>query len=231
MNTPSVLSTSHRSYTDEFKHNAIQQLNSGNSLRTVSACLGISKNSLLRWKSQIQPETLVLTAPLVNPDSLSDSLPQQALALLSSGRSVVDVAALLNVSNRRIHQWRNEQTQLGHPSTDKRRLYDEAFRQEALQQIRRGVSVRKLSQTLGVTQMTLHKWKREQLHEKDCTIMDELPRTGTRKSAPSGADTVSEESVSSHSIASLLEQLRIVEAERDVLKKAFVILLRAEDLV
>ena len=84
-------------------------------------------------------------------------------------------------------------------TTIKRRKYDEDFKRSALKMIDNGQSVRSVSQSLGVSENQLHKWKRE--------IKRTKPETEKE-------------------IAELRARLRQVEMERDILKKALCIFSR-----
>lgn len=78
-----------------------------------------------------------------------------------------------------------------------RRKYDDAFKQQALQMIRLGQSVPAIAQSLGISEGLLYKWK-----------------LALRPSA------VDEE------VTQLRHQLKQVETERDILKKALSIFSR-----
>jgi transposase len=80
-----------------------------------------------------------------------------------------------------------------------RRKYDEDFKRSALKMIDNGQSVRSVSQSLGVSENQLHKWKRE-----------------VKRTCP---ETEKE-------VAELRARLRQVETERDILKKALCIFSR-----
>jgi transposase len=79
------------------------------------------------------------------------------------------------------------------------RKYDEEFKRSALKLIENGQSVRSVSQSLGVAEGLLHKWK---------------------KAARSHA------SPSNQEVTELRARLRQVEMERDILKKALSIFSR-----
>jgi transposase len=84
-------------------------------------------------------------------------------------------------------------------ATLNRRKYDEDFKRSALKMIDNGQSVRSVSQSLGVSENQLHKWKRE--------IKRTKPETEKE-------------------VAELRARLRQVETERDILKKALCIFSR-----
>lgn len=78
-----------------------------------------------------------------------------------------------------------------------RRKYDDAFKQQALQMIRLGQPVPAIAQSLGVSEGLLYKWKQ--------TLR------------PSAVD---------EEVSHLRHQLKQVETERDILKKALSIFSR-----
>jgi transposase len=78
-----------------------------------------------------------------------------------------------------------------------RRKYDDAFKQQALQLLRLGQSVPTVAQTLGISEGVLYKWKQ-----------------ATRTSA------------TDQELEQLRKQLKQVETERDILKKALSIFCR-----
>jgi transposase len=80
-----------------------------------------------------------------------------------------------------------------------RRKYDDEFKRNALQLIEQGQSVRSVAQALGVAEGQLHKWK----------------RAARRQASPD-----------QHEVAELRAQLRQLQVERDILKKALAIFSR-----
>ena len=78
-----------------------------------------------------------------------------------------------------------------------RRKYDDAFKQQALQMLRLGQSVPAVAQALGISQGVLYKWK--------------------QATCASAADQELEQ---------LRKQLKQVDTERDILKKALSIFCR-----
>lgn len=86
----------------------------------------------------------------------------------------------------------------------KHRKYDAGFKAEALKMVGSGRSVPDVARSLGIGENLLYKWRAEQ------------------KSNFSPA-----ESVENTELESLRKQLRQVEMERDILKKALVIFGRA----
>lgn len=82
-------------------------------------------------------------------------------------------------------------------SVKKRRKYDDAFKQRALQMIRLGQPVATVAQTLGLSEALLYKWK--------------------RADQPSALNQENEQ---------LRQKLKQVETERDILKKALSIFCR-----
>lgn len=79
----------------------------------------------------------------------------------------------------------------------KRRQYDEDFKMSALKMISSGQSVVSVSQSLGVSEALLYRWK-----------TDQQP-----KNNPSASPVMEE-------LRMLRQQLKQVEMERDILKKA-----------
>ena len=78
-----------------------------------------------------------------------------------------------------------------------RRKYDDAFKHQALQMMRLGQSVPSIAQTLGISEGLLYKWK--------------------QALRPSAVD---------EEVMHLRHQLKQVETERDILKKALSIFSR-----
>ena len=82
----------------------------------------------------------------------------------------------------------------------KRRKYDESFKVELLKMVKSGRSVAEVSRTMGVGGNLLYKWKfEEKSQETPAEVLVNLE------------------------IEQLRKQLRQVETERDILKKALVI--------
>jgi transposase len=82
----------------------------------------------------------------------------------------------------------------------KRRKYDENFKQEILKMINSGRSVPEVARTMGLGENLVYKWKAEsRIHENP-----------------------EEKSVNSE-LDQLRKQIRQLETERDILKKALVI--------
>jgi len=78
-----------------------------------------------------------------------------------------------------------------------RRKYDDEFKQQALQMLRLGQSVPVIAQTLGISEGLLYKWK--------------------QAVRPAAVD---------QEVTQLRQQLKQVETERDILKKALSIFSR-----
>ncbi|MFN8432349.1 MAG: transposase [Spirosomataceae bacterium] len=85
-------------------------------------------------------------------------------------------------------------------SVKKRRKYDENFKGEILKMIDGGKSVQEVSQTFGIGENLVYKWRSE---SKSSLSPSELSRY--------------------NEIESLKKQLKIAETERDILKKAIAI--------
>lgn len=81
-----------------------------------------------------------------------------------------------------------------------RRKYDEGFKTEALRMVTNGRSVPDVARSLGISENILYKWRTEQK-----------------------ASYSSEESSRDAELEQLRKQLRQVEMERDILKKALAI--------
>ena len=81
----------------------------------------------------------------------------------------------------------------------RKRKYDEEFKQQALAMIRNGQSPRAVAQALGISENVLHRWKRLSKSEQPATEQE---------------------------VEQLRRQLKQVEMERDILKKALSIFSR-----
>src|SRR5262245_17709787 len=81
----------------------------------------------------------------------------------------------------------------------RKRKYDEEFKQQALAMVRNGQTARSVAQALGISENLVHRWKRASLIE--------LPTT-------------------EQEVEQLRRQLKQVEMERDILKKALSIFSR-----
>lgn len=80
-----------------------------------------------------------------------------------------------------------------------RRKYDEEFKQQALIMIRNGQSARSVAAALGISENLLHKWKRSDRTNQSSAELE---------------------------VEQLRRQLKQVEMERDILKKALSIFSR-----
>ena len=81
----------------------------------------------------------------------------------------------------------------------RKRKYDEEFKQQALAMIRNGQSPRAVAQALGISENVLNRWKRLSKSEQPATEQE---------------------------VEQLRRQLKQVEMERDILKKALSIFSR-----
>jgi transposase len=81
----------------------------------------------------------------------------------------------------------------------RKRKYDEEFKQQALVMVRNGQTARSVAQALGIGENLIHRWKR--------ASRTELPAT-------------------EQEVEQLRRQLKQVEMERDILKKALSIFSR-----
>lgn len=82
----------------------------------------------------------------------------------------------------------------------KYRKYDEKFKEEAIRMAQNGRSVPEVAKTLGIGENLLYRWRSE--HQSTLSIAD---------------------STAQSEIEQLRKQLRTVETERDILKKALLI--------
>ena len=80
------------------------------------------------------------------------------------------------------------------------RKYDDQFRQEALRQVANGQSVASVARSLGIGEALLYQWRHRSKDQVDSTVNEQLD--------------------------SLRKQLKQLEAERDILKKALSIFSR-----
>ncbi|SFD83696.1 Transposase and inactivated derivatives [Spirosoma endophyticum] len=157
---------------------------------------------------------------------LTGDVGENILQLLTKGQSVAQISALLQISKTLVKRWQRRLTTSDFMKMDGRRLYDDAFKQDAIRQLNQGVSVRKLSLQLGVSQVTLHKWKNKELMDRESHLYqfmhDPLPdaQDGSRAASNTGE-------TGSPTTDNLSQQLQELREERDILKKALVILLRS----
>jgi len=84
--------------------------------------------------------------------------------------------------------------------TQKRRKYDKGFKEEAIKLVSGGRSVPEVARTMGIGENLLYKWRSE--HQTTLCLSDATAQT---------------------EIEQLRKQLRSVETERDILKKALLI--------
>ncbi|CAN5330026.1 hypothetical protein BH09BAC4_BH09BAC4_44780 [soil metagenome] len=197
-------------------------------------------NALLRWKNQDPTVSAAATAlpqpsptepTQASPDEPADpsftgnmgSMGDDILRLLRKGESVDQISALLRISKSLIKRWQHQLNSAEGEKLDGRRLYDDAFKQLAIQQIDQGVSVRQLAIRLGVSQVTLHKWKNQAVRERTYPNPT-APPTDNRAVASPEPDP--SEPLSGPTTR-LQQELQNLREERDILKKALVILLRS----
>ena len=93
----------------------------------------------------------------------------------------------------------SESTRNSEKTTRRRRKYDEEFKHQALAMVRNGQSPRSVAEALGISENLIHRWKR--------ASRTELPAT-------------------EQEVEQLRRQLKQVEMERDILKKALSIFSR-----
>lgn len=80
------------------------------------------------------------------------------------------------------------------------RKYDDQFKQEALRQVANGQSVASVARSLGISEALLYQWRHRSKDQVDITANEQLD--------------------------SLRKQVKQLEAERDILKKALSIFSR-----
>jgi transposase len=198
-------------YADSFNGIVQQVMENGQPPGLVTNTSGVVGTTLPRWKNQADAPNLLTTGDSSAPGYI-DETKEKALGLLESGKSITQVSMSLGISNVVVRRWWLRQNISGDSDkVDGRRLYDDAFKAEALRQIHRGVSIRQLAKSLGVTEVTLHKWRKKVSFPNELVTSE--PYTSTEPSV--------------ERIAHLEQQLRKVEQERDTLKKAIQILMRA----
>ncbi|WP_143100880.1 transposase [Spirosoma endophyticum] len=148
------------------------------------------------------------------------TLRETAFQLLEQGQGIDQIAATLNVPIGKIYYWRRYYMKTAQPLTDGRRLYNDQFKQAALDQVDAGISVTKLAQLLGVSKVTLFKWKKER------NEAHQLTNEAQTVEVPTGSKLVkSKEPVSAQNITDdLLERIRVLEEEKSILRKALQIL-------
>jgi transposase len=93
----------------------------------------------------------------------------------------------------------SEQNQNSEKSNRRHRKYDDEFKQQALAMVRNGQSARSVAEALGISEGLLHRWRR---------LARNLPQT------------------TGDEVEQLRRQLKQVEMERDILKKALSIFSR-----
>lgn len=84
-------------------------------------------------------------------------------------------------------------------TTPRRRKYDAEFKQQAVNMVRNGQSVRSVAQSLGVSENLIHQWKKA---------------------------TSDNQSTSGNEVDKMRQRIRQLEMERDILKKALSIFSR-----
>lgn len=151
---------------------------------------------------------------------------EEATRLLNEGKSVPQIAKLLQIPTPILYYWRRTSRKLSQPNTDGRRLYNETLKQEVFRQLDSGVSVREVSTSFGITRVTVYKWRKERPNEIDRhpAIQNTLLSEDTSKAQASEQET--DESSSIGKTNYLLEQIRQLTLERDALKMALEIVLR-----
>jgi transposase len=97
-------------------------------------------------------------------------------------------------------------------SQKSRRKYDSSFKQEVVNMIAAGRSVADIARSLGIGENIIYRWRRQAL--------------GSTDAAPSEPTPLSQISLSEH--LALQKQLRELEMEREILKKALGIFSRSQ---
>lgn len=147
-----------------------------------------------------------------------NNLREEALRLLKEGQDTTQIAQALHLPIGKIYYWRRYYLNPFHPFSDGRRLYNDQFKRDVLEQIAAGTSISKLARSLGVSKVTLFKWKREHQAQNEVT--------GTQEAeAPTGSnpvDVLEEKSLllPQSTVEGLLERIRVLEGEKDALMKA-----------
>ena len=89
-----------------------------------------------------------------------ESLREKALRLLQAGHSAKQIAMALSIPVGKIYYWKRYYLNPLALQEDGRRRYDQEFKQTVSKQLATGGSVSQLAQTLGVSKVTLFKWKK-----------------------------------------------------------------------
>ncbi|GAB2793863.1 transposase [Rhabdobacter roseus] len=97
-------------------------------------------------------------------------------------------------------------------SQKSRRKYDVSFKQEVVNMIAAGRSVADIARSLGIGENIIYRWRRQALGSTNATLSEPVPP--------------SQVSLSEH--LALQKQLRELEMERDILKKALGIFSRSQ---
>ncbi|GAB4044977.1 transposase [Spirosoma jeollabukense] len=214
-------------YTDNFHGVAHQVLDNGQPPGLVTSTSGVVGTTSPRWKNQADAQASLTTIDSPSP-SYTDEDKAKALGLLISGKSITQVAVLLAIPTVLIRRWwiLTRRTDPTESVVDGRRLYDDVFKDEALRQINRGVSVRKLAKEMGVSEVTLHKWRKQAAFITEPLSSDSHKHEFIGCKQPT-LNIVKDDELMNERITQLEYQLRQVEAERDTLKKAIRILMCA----
>lgn len=152
------------------------------------------------------------------------TLRENVLGLLKEGQDPTQIATDLNVPISKVRYWRRYHLNRSRPLRDGRRLYDDQFKRDVLNQIASGISILKLSRSLEVSRVTLFKWKREwrqtQIEEKEATELA-LPIESDQDESNQD-ESLDEKDLlfSAGQVETLLERIRVLEEEKDILTKA-----------
>ena len=178
-----------RSYSEAFKQEALRQLSYGRSLDEVSGLLGVSKILLIDWMSKasspiLGPLPIDLTSQTKKKSkAYSDRIKQQptALTIHPEGYADEDNPAILpsgknqavsvEVANPGVisadptgSQLQPSQSSEPPPISSQKlvrqRRYDPEFKRRALFKIQSGLPIRQVAHLTGVSELTLHRWKK-----------------------------------------------------------------------
>ena len=141
------------------------------------------------------------------------TLRENALRLLKAGQSALQIATLLEVPIGKIYYWHRYYMNPHAPLSDGRRLYDDTFKRAVLEQLAAGTSILTLAQSLGVSKVTLFKWKREGRQAQN-GAKDALEGKGGDGPAGEAAN------LPQPTIADLMVRIGALEEEQELLKRA-----------
>ncbi|GAB4035444.1 transposase [Spirosoma jeollabukense] len=154
------------------------------------------------------------------------TLREKAVLLLKEGQKASQIATDLNLPIGKVYYWQRYYLNPSRPPSDGRRLYDDQFKRDVLNKIADGVTISKLSRSLGVSKVTLFKWKREgqpeQTEAKE-EVAIALPIEREEDKIPNQKDW----RFLQDQVDNLLDRIRVLEEEKDTLTKALRIVIGA----